>query len=136
MYLFSMATTGIPCSHIIGAILASQENPQTYIQVFLSLNPYHRMYDNAILPPNANAMDQPLQYYYDTSQTAATDNGNDGKRPRVIALHVRHQIGRPRKTRIRSGAEGPFGSKHLKKCGCCEGLGHTQNTCTREISGS
>ena len=103
--------------------------------MFLSLDVYHRTYGNAILPPNTDAADQPLQYYYDTSQTAAADDGNDGERPRVIAPHVRRQTGRPRKTRIRSGVEGPFGPKRPKKCGRCGGLGRAQNTCTREISG-
>ena len=54
----------------------------------------------------------------------ATDDRNDGERPRVIAPHVRHQTGRPRKTRIRSGVEGPFGLKRPKKCGRCEELGY------------
>ena len=38
--------------------------------------------------PTPDATDQPLQYYYDTSQSAAADEGNNEERPRVIALHV------------------------------------------------
>ena len=70
------------------------------------------------------------------SQTATADNGNNRERPRVIALHIRRQIGRHWKTRIRSGVEGPFGPKRPKKCGRCGGLGHTQNTCDAAVSGT
>ena len=39
---FQWQSTGIPSSHAIGAILARQENPQTYIQAFQSLDAYYR----------------------------------------------------------------------------------------------
>ena len=38
--------------------------------------------------PTPDATDQPLQYYYDMSQSAAADDGNNEERPRVIASHV------------------------------------------------
>src|SRR5437667_12706679 len=66
---YQWQSTGIPCFHAISVILAHQENPQTYAQAFLSLNAYYRIYGNAILPPNADAADKPLQYCKATAPT-------------------------------------------------------------------
>ena len=119
---FQWQSTGIPCSHAISVILAHRENPQTYVQVFLSLDAYCKMYSNAILPPNVDTVDQPLQY---TLQTNSTDDENDGERTgyRVIAPHTCRQPGRPRKQRIQSGVEGRLGTKRPKMCGRCGELG-------------
>ena len=38
---FQWQSTGIPCSHAINVILQRRENPQTYVQAFLSLDAYH-----------------------------------------------------------------------------------------------
>ena len=51
---FQWQLTGIPCSHAIAAILMHKENPQTYVQVFLSLDAYRNTYANAIHSPNAD----------------------------------------------------------------------------------
>ena len=57
---YQWQSTGTPCSHAISVILARQKNPQTYVQVFLSLDAYCRIHDNAILPLNVDAADKPL----------------------------------------------------------------------------
>jgi len=131
---FQWQSTGMPCSHAINVILARKEDPQTYVQAFLSLDAYRRTYVNAILPPNADAADQPLHY---PVQNIGTDDESDGERSRdrVMAPHVHLQPGRRPKQRIRSGAEGPFGTKRAKKCGRCSELGHCQTTCPSAISG-
>ena len=120
---FQWQSTGIPCSHKISAILARQENLQTYVQAFLSFDAYYRTYGTADLLPNSDAVNQPLQYDTQTSRAIA-DDGNDKEKVRVIAPHVRRQSERPWKARIRSGIEGPFGPKCPKKCEYYKGLRH------------
>ena len=132
---FQWQSTGIPCSHAISVILAHREDPQMYVQAFLSIDAYRNTYINAIFPPNADVADRPLQY---TLQNISTDDESDEERSRdrVIAPHTNCQPGRPRKQRIRTGVEGLFGTKRSKRCRRCKSLGHSQNTCTSAISGS
>ena len=51
---FQWQSTGIPCSHAIAAILACREDPQTYIQAFLSLDAYRYTYTALIYYLNAS----------------------------------------------------------------------------------
>ena len=130
---FQWQSTGIPCSHAINVILTRQEDPQTYVQAFLSLDAYHQTDVNAIFPPNIDVVDKPLQYGQNDGQAHSDDENS--VRDRVIALHANCQPGRPKKCRIRSGVEGPFGPKRPKKCGRCDKLGHAQNNCNALIAG-
>ena len=131
-------------------ILQRRENPQTYAQVFLSLDAYHNTYAHAIFPPNADTADKPLQYSGDYSSAHSVDhsgeidgghiNGHGNRnenivRERVIAPHAHRPLGRPQTHRIRSGVEALFEGKCSKMYGRCGDLGHAQNTCMGVISG-
>ena|SRR5438045_1710193 len=110
MYLLSMAIhwNSLLSRHQYHPHLLGE--PTNICASFLSLDAYRRIYDNTILLPNADIVDKPLQY---NLQSNSTDNESDRERARdrVIALHARCQPGRPRKVRIQSGVEGPFGPK-------------------------
>ena len=132
---FQWQSTGIPCSHAIAAILMRKENPQTYVQAFLSLDAYRNIYANAIHSPNADQADRndettntPIAYMQ------MQDNyGGHNKEDRIVPPHACHQPGRPRVRRIKSGVEGPFIVKRAKKCSRCDGLGHVVTTCDATI---
>ena len=128
---FAWQSTGIPCSHATGIILFHKENPQTYVQAFLSFDAYRRTYANAIYPPAANVADNtpifgPLQY--SDNRNAQADRAD-----RIIPPHARRAAGRPKVRRIRGGVEGPFGQRRAKRCGCCNGIGHSNTTCDASI---
>ena len=87
---FAWQSTGIPCSHATGVILFHKENPQTYVQAFLSFDAYRRTYANAIYPPAANVADNtpifgPLQY--SDNRNAQADRAD-----RIIPPHARRAL--------------------------------------------
>src|SRR5438477_6092516 len=55
---FEWESTGIPCSHAIAAILICREDPQTYVQAFLSLDAYRHTCTAAIHSLNADKADR------------------------------------------------------------------------------
>ena len=87
-----------------------KENPQTYVQAFLSLDAYHNTYANAIHSLNADQADRndkatnmPIAYMQ------MQDNyGGHNKEDRIVPPHACRQPGRPRVRRIKSVVEGPF----------------------------
>jgi zinc finger SWIM domain-containing protein 3 len=126
---FEWESTGIPCSHAIAVILFHKKNPQTYTQAFLSLDGYHKTYANAILPPNADT-----PHNKPASAFLSPENGdNNSERDILAPPRVNRLPGRPRVRRIRSGVEGSFGNKRVKRCGCCEKFGHAVTICDSAI---
>lgn len=128
---FQWQSTGIPCSHAIAAILMRKENPQTYVQAFLSLDAYRNTYAKAIHSPNADQADRttntPIVYIQ------MEDNGGHNKEDRIVPPHARRQPGRPKVRRNKSGVEGPFVAKRAKKCSRCGRSGHAVTTCDATI---
>ena len=131
---YQWQSTGIPCSHAIAAILGHREDPQAYVESFLTLDSYRKTYSNAIHPPNADENEMrlstdplpPLQGEDGAETAECEDNA-------LLPPPARRAPGRPQKQRIRSGVEGPFGGKRVKRCSRCGGLGHTKTTCNATI---
>src|SRR5436190_2684729 len=101
---FQWQSTGIPCSHAIAAILVCREDPQTYVQAFLSLDAYRHTYTATIHTLNAdkadgnesngdNAIIAPAAYLQDN---------DDIKENRIICPYACRQPGRPRVNGIKS----------------------------------
>ena len=132
---FEWQSTGIPYSHAIAAILIRKEDPQTYAQAFLSLDAYRRTYVNAILLPDADKADAVPEFPH-SSDNKGHSSDNEGQTELVGTLnppHTRRLPERPLNRRIRSGVEGPFGTKRAKRCGRCKGLEHSVRTCNEPI---
>lgn len=128
---FQWQSTGIPCAHAIAVILARKEDPQTYCYAFLSLDAYRKTYESSIHPPNADEAGTKL---FDNHLQSNSDSDNDqNPDDKIKSPHANRAIGRPQKRRIRSGIEGPFGSKRQKKCSRCGGLGPARTTCDASI---
>ena len=51
------------------------------------------------------------------------------KEDKIVSPHVSRQSGRSRVRRIKSGVEDSFVVKRVKRCSCCDGLGHAVATC-------
>jgi len=124
---FEWESTGIPCAHAIAAILFDKDNPQTYTHAFFSLDDFRRTYANAIFAPNADAAEN-------TPTFINKNNGDIGDIDNpLIPPHVKSKLDRPRKRRIRSEVEGPFGTKRSYKCTRCDRLGYKSGACDSEI---
>lgn len=124
---FEWQSTGIPCSHAIAAILYKKEDPQTYTQAFFSLDGFRRSYGNVILGPDADIAD--MQPTFDDDSENLENQDTDALAP----PHARKAAGRPRVRRIRSGTEGPFGTKRAYRCKRCREFGHSKATCDSAI---
>jgi hypothetical protein len=119
---FQWQKTGLPCSHAIAAILSQKKDPQTFAQSFYTLDSYRKTYANPIFSPDADKADD-IPTFEETSDSGINEEDF------LLPPHASRSIGRPRKKRIRSGVEGPFGNKRAKKCSNCGGLGHACTTC-------
>jgi hypothetical protein len=103
---FQWQKTGLPCSHAIAAILSHKKDPQTFAQSFYTLDSYRKTYANPIFSSNADKAD-------DIPIFEETDDSNIDEED-FLPPHASRSIGRPRKKRIHSGVEGPFGNKRAK----------------------
>ena len=128
---FEWEATGIPCSHAIAAILFDGDNPQTYTQAFFSLDGYRKTYANAILAPDADTAENHAAFNNNSEDNNTRGNGEDNNT--LAPPHVKTKPGRPRKKRIHSGAQGPFGNKRKYTCSRCGKLGHPGSTCDSAI---
>jgi len=131
---FEWESTGIPCAHALAAILFDNNDPQTYTKAFFSLDGYRQTYSNSILGPDAHmAGNHPTFNSNDGDIGDITRPDGDKDCGLMAPPHVKSKPGRPRKRRIRTGVEGPFGTKRAYKCSRCGGLGHKEGTCNSEI---
>ncbi len=121
---FEWQHTGIPCSHALAVSLARGDDPQTYTQDFYQLDAYYATYANAVFPPNTDAA---------AAKTVAdpliplTEN--------IRPPNTRRQPGRPKKRRIRGGAEGGDRGviRRAFRCSRCGSTGHSRRTCTQPV---
>jgi hypothetical protein len=117
-------STGIPCAHAIAFLLSYGEHPQIHCEQFLTLKAYRKTYAHSIRAPDADISIQ-------QSMHSESESASDPKK--LLPPHARRAAGRPRKRRIRSGVEGPFGTKRPKTCSRCKGVGYCKSTCDASI---
>jgi hypothetical protein len=104
----------------------------------LSLDAYRDSYANAIQSFNADENEVRLfqvadNLHGDNSDDDDSNNNDNNHDNKIILSHAVRVSERPKKRRIRSGVESPFGEKRQKKCSRCDGFGHAITTCDKAI---
>ena len=142
---------GYPCAHALAIIFLRKEDPQTYVEQFLTLDAFRQTYSNDIYHPQSDEPMVPLSVELLPLNAEAEFDGlvdsdqsdiESSNKPEeynkddedILPSAVRRQPGRPANARKEAAIRK---NKYVKKrgevrvfrCSLCREMGHSKRTC-------